>query len=112
MGCASRTAAGSRMLLGIKAMPIAIVKEDPATIAKNVGRCPVLAAAAMKKGQDTAPKLQKKLSRLRVALRCAGLAAATSRFAAGTASPSPAPYKAMDRIPTIFGPESRDKSPR
>src|SRR5215472_13043216 len=100
------------MLPGIKAMPRATASENAAMVTKNGGRCPLLAAAAVKNGQATAPKLQKKLRRLNVALRRSGFAAATSKFAAGTANPNPAPYEAMERIPTILGPDNRHESPR
>src|SRR5205807_7404089 len=64
----------------------------------------LLAAAATINGDATAPALQQKLSRFRVALRRPGFTSATSKFAAGTASPRPPPYTAIQTIPIAFGP--------
>src|SRR5579864_7863619 len=104
-------AAGSAIYLGMAAIPIAIRSENPATIARNSVILWLFEAAATRKGQATAPALQQKLSRFNVALRRPGFTSATSRFAAGTASPKPNPEAAMHRIPMIFGPASSNPTP-
>src|ERR1700728_849202 len=96
---------------GMAAIPIVTRSAHPATVARKNGIRWLLAAAATKNGQATAPALQQKLSRFRVALRRPGFTSATSEFAAGTASPMPPPEAAMHRIPIILGPASNNPTP-
>jgi len=91
IGVLSEGREGSTSLLRVRAIPMTTTTENVETQSRKSGICWLLAAAATRNGQATAPVLQKKFSRFRVALRRPGFAAATSRFPAGTANPIPPP---------------------